>query len=72
MEEYLNIEIERDYSRYPRGLKHFKKEEIIENSLFDIDLMSYKLTNIIKGGDTDEETDKTDGTETCETPQEIL
>ena len=49
MKIYENMEVERERSKYPRGLKHYSKETITENSLFDIDLALYKLKSIWKG-----------------------
>lgn len=49
MKKYLNIEINREHSKYPRGLKHYSKHELFENTLFDIDLITYKIQNIWKG-----------------------
>lgn len=48
---YENIEIEREHSRYPRGLKHKRKDTILENSLFDLELLMYKVIGIAKGQD---------------------
>ena len=49
MMNYEDIEIERERSHYPRGLKHKRKDTIIENSLFDFELLVYKVVGIAKG-----------------------
>lgn len=49
--DYINMEIEREHSRYPRGLKHKRKDTILENSLFDLELIAYKVIGIAKGQD---------------------
>lgn len=49
MIDYEELNVEREYSQYPRGLKHYSKKAIIENSLFDIDLLAYKIASILKG-----------------------
>ena len=64
MKEYEDIQIERDRSKYPTGLRHYNKDSIWENSLFDFDLILYKLTGLMKG-DNNGETDKS-------TQEEIL
>ena len=51
MIDYLNIEIERDRPEYPLGLKHYKKDELFENSLFDYELVKSKIIGIVKGAD---------------------
>ena len=48
-EDYLDLNIERDRSEYPRGLRHYTKEKLIENSLFDLHLLWHKVTGIVKG-----------------------
>ena len=69
---YEEIKIEREHSRYPRGLKHKRKDTILENSLFDLELLMYKVIGIAKGQD-DGKTDNTRSKEKSEsTPQEIL
>lgn len=69
MEDYLNMKIERDRSDYPTGLKHYNKDTIAENSLFDIELMKYKAKAIVKGQDN--ESDTRHKAESEETPEEI-
>lgn len=49
MKRYLNIEIEREHSDYPRGLKHKKKDTLYENSLFDLEIILHKVAGIWKG-----------------------
>lgn len=56
MIDYENLVIERERPDYPTGLKHYKKDTVAENSLFDIDLMAYKAVGIVKGQDNDRET----------------
>lgn len=51
MKEYEEMLIEREHSRYPRGLKHKRKDTILENSLFDLELILYKVIGIAKGQD---------------------
>lgn len=72
MKEYEDIQIERDRSRYPKGMRHYSKLSVWENSLFDLDLLRYKLNNLLKG-DNDGETDNTGSKETSQSTQkEIL
>lgn len=72
MKQYEEMTIEREHSRYPRGLKHKRKDTILENSLFDLELLAYKVIGIAKGQDDG----KTDNTrrkaESESTSQEIL
>lgn len=56
MRDYENLDIEREYSKYPRGLKHYSKERLFENSLFDIALFKYKVSSLVKGETNDEDT----------------
>lgn len=49
LNEYEKMEMKRERSDYPRGLKHKRKDTIIENSLFDIELLVYKVIGIVKG-----------------------
>lgn len=69
MEDYLNMKIERDRSDYPTGLKHYNKDTIAENSLFDLELMKYKAKAIVKGQDN--EGDTRHKAESAETPEEV-
>lgn len=71
MKEYEDIQIERDRSRYPKGLRHYSKLSVWENSLFDLDLLRYKLTNLLKGA-YDGETYNTGSKETSESTQEEI
>lgn len=72
MKEYEEMLIEREHSRYPRGLKHKRKDTILENSLFDLELLAYKVIGIAKGQD-DGKTDNTGSkAESESTSQEIL
>lgn len=70
MEKYLNMEIKRDRSDYPTGLKHYNKDTIAENSLFDIELMKYKAVGIVKGQDN-EKSDAGYKAESGEAPEEV-
>lgn len=69
---YEDMEIKREHSRYPKGLKHKSKDTMIENSLFDLEYIGYKLKGIFKGA-TDGKTDNT-GSEakSNSTPKEVL
>lgn len=49
MIDYENLIVERERSEFPTGLKHFKKDEIYENSLFDLELTKHKVVSIVKG-----------------------
>ena len=52
LELYLNMPLpEREHSKYPRGFKHYSKEEISQNSAFDLALLWYRLKNLIFGGE---------------------
>ena len=62
---YEEIEIVREHSEYPRGLKHKRKDTILENSLFDLELLAYKVIGIAKGQD-DGTTDNTRSKEKSE------
>lgn len=55
MIDYESMEVEREYSRYPKGLRHYTKHALIENSLFDIELIKYKLKGLLKGHDNGKE-----------------
>lgn len=72
MKRYEDLKIEREHSRYPRGLKHFSKESLFENSLFDLELIKYKLISIAKG-QGDGTRNKTGSEKTSYgTPKEVL
>lgn len=72
MKRYEDLMIEREHSRYPRGLKHFSKERLFENSLFDLELIKYKLISIAKGQD-DGTRNKAGSEKTSNgTPKEVL
>lgn len=49
MKRYLNIQIDREHSDYPSGLKHKRKDTLYENSLFDLELIWHKVSGIWKG-----------------------
>ena len=49
MKRYLNIQIDREHSDYPSGLKHKKKDTLYENSLVDLELIWHKVAGIWKG-----------------------
>lgn len=70
MIDYENLEIERERPDYPTGLKHYKKDTIAENSLFDIDLVAYKAVGIVKGQSNEKDTYGRE-TESGETPEEV-
>lgn len=71
MIDYENLEIERRYSNYPVGLKHFSKDEIFESSLFDIDMIAYKVARILKG-ECNEEANQENGTKDEVSEEEVL
>ena len=54
MQDYLNMKILRDRSAYPTGMKHYSKETIVENNLFDINLIGHKVKGILKGEDDEQ------------------
>lgn len=70
MIDYENLEIERERPDYPTGLKHYKKDTVAENSLFDIDLMTYKAVGIVKGQDNEKDTERCE-TESGKTTEEV-
>lgn len=72
MKEYEALTIEREHSRYPRGLKHKRKDTILENSLFDLELLAYKVIGIAKGQDDGKRNQKGREAESESTSQEIL
>ena len=71
MIDYENVNIEREYSKYPRGLKHFAKDTVTENSLFDFELIKYKFKALLKGVNNDEKENTQNGAEDKETTEEI-
>lgn len=72
MKRYLNIEIERNRSKYPRGLRHYSKEGLVESILFDHELASYKIKGIAKGQNNDEERRERNKTQDKKNAREIL
>ena len=48
-DKYAEIKIERERSQYPQGLRHKRKDTLLENSLFDFELLLYKVIGITKG-----------------------
>lgn len=52
--DYENLEVKRDRSDYPTGLKHYSTETILENSLLDIDLIGHKVKSIFGGNDNEQ------------------
>lgn len=71
-EEYEKIQIERERSDYPRGLRHKRKDTILENSLFDLELIKYKVIGIAKGQGNGKRNNTGRKAESESTPQEIL
>ena len=71
MIDYENVKVEREHSKYPRGLKHFAKDTLAENSLFDFELVKYKLMALLKGVTNDEKENTKNGTEDKESAEEI-
>ena len=51
MKRYEEMQIDREHSKYPQGLKHYSKHELFENTLFDIELIAYKLRGLWKGNE---------------------
>lgn len=72
MRDYTKLKIERDRPNYPRGLKHYAKDTIAENSLFDIELAKYKLKSIVKGQNNGEEDTTRCKAQSKRTAKEIL
>lgn len=72
MKMYEEMTIEREHSKYPRGLKHYSKESLFENSLFDFELISYKLRNIWKGDFYGKGDNAWGQEESPRTPKEVL
>lgn len=58
MQDYLNMEILRDRSAYPTGMKHYSKDTIVENNLFDINLIGHKVKGILKGEDYEQKDER--------------
>lgn len=58
MIDYENMIIERERSEFPTGLKHYAKDTIIENNLFEGDLIQYKLKGILKGEDYEQKDER--------------
>ena len=48
-DKYAEIKIERERSQYPQGLRHKRKDTLLENSLFDFEILLYKVIGITKG-----------------------
>lgn len=72
MKEYEDIQIDRDRSKYPRGLRHYSKESVFENSLFDFELIRYKLSGLLKGDQNGETNNTGSKDESKSTQKEIL
>lgn len=72
MKKYLDLEIEREHSKYPRGLKHYSKSELFENTLFDIDLIWHKVKGVWKGHENGKRNNEGSETTSLSTPKEIL
>ena len=72
MKRYMDLKIEREHSKYPRGLKHFSKDRIFENCLFDLDIIWYKVRSIWKGGEDGKRNKTWCEEEGARTPKEIL
>lgn len=66
---YLDIEIKRDYSNKPRGFRHYATDELFENTLVEAECILHKLILIMKGEDYEEIIQ--DGAETEEAPEEV-
>ena len=63
MINYENLEIDRDRSKHPRGMKHYNTDSILESAILDIELATYRLKCLLKGDDY-EEKNVHDGSET--------
>lgn len=61
MNNYIDMEIERDRSIYPRGMKHYSKETVLENTLFDCRFLAHRVKMILKGDDDGKEKNKSYG-----------
>ena len=68
--DYEEMIVVRQRSKYPKGLRHFSKESIAEDSLFSFELIKHFLLGLLKGV-SDEEENKSNGTEAQETTEEI-
>lgn len=71
MLDYENLEVARDRSKHPRGLKHYNTDSVIESAILDVELALYRLKCLIRGTDHEEENIQ-NGTETEEEAEEIL
>lgn len=68
--DYEEMVVVRQPSKYPKGLRHFSKESIAEDSLFSFELIKHFVLGLLKGV-SDEEENKSDGTPAKETTEEI-
>ena len=55
MLDYENLEVARDRSNHPRGLKHYNTDSVIESAILDVELALYRLKCLIRGTDYEEE-----------------
>lgn len=72
MKRYLNIQIDREHSEYPSGLKHKKKDTLYENSLFDLEVVWHKVAGIWKGHGNGKRNNEGSEEKSARTPKEIL
>lgn len=72
MKRYREIKIFRENSDYPTGLKHYKRDTTIENSLFDIELIKYKVMGLLKGHENDKERRERNKANRLKSAKEIL
>ena len=55
MLDYEHLEVERDRSSHPRGLKHYNTDSVIESAILDVELALYRLKCLIRGTEYEEE-----------------
>lgn len=72
MIDYINLEIPRERPDYPTGLKHFRKDEVFEASLFEYELTKQKVKGIVKGAEDGKEDIARHQAESGKDAQEIL
>lgn len=70
VKDYEEMVVVRQPSKYPKGLRHFSKESIAEDSLFSFELIKHFLLGLLKGV-SDEEENKSDGTQNEEAAEEV-
>lgn len=66
---YLDIEIKRDYSNKPKGFRHYSTDELFENTLVEAECILHKLVLMMKGENYEENIQN--GAETKEAPKEV-